>query len=237
MTACSVVTLCLNLFLGMSILAAYATHDSAAVSKDTKPTAKQKSTDPRTERNILLYLGDGFEALEAVAIMEACFWTAYCGTVPEVRLTTTGDQDIVSSGGGLFSITVDVPVRKVKAADYDALAIPGCYPGNKSNPHLYDLVRAIHSQGGIIVTGCIGIHVVAEAGLLKGKKITSRGGWRDDRLRKCGAIIEKAPIVVDDRIISTLGPAQSLDAALLMLDMIIGRKASAKVKNWMPYPT
>ena len=62
--------------------------------------------------------------------------------------------------------------------------------------------------------------LLAEAGLLKGKRATSYPHSRHDnlaQLRECGATVVNEPFVIDDRIISCAGPAQAIDVALRSL--------------------
>jgi len=40
--------------------------------------------------NVLMFLGSGFEDLEAVTIMDVCGWTAYRDHIPDVKIMITG---------------------------------------------------------------------------------------------------------------------------------------------------
>jgi 4-methyl-5(b-hydroxyethyl)-thiazole monophosphate biosynthesis len=101
---------------------------------------------------------------------------------------------------------------------------------------IYDLMRAIHAQDGMLATMCVGILPVAESGLLDEKRATTYPHSRHDniaQLRDYGAVTIDEPVVVDNRIISCQGPAQAIDVALLLLDCIIGSEASAEVRHFM----
>ena len=188
---------------------------------------------------VLLFLAEGFEDLEAVTILDVCGWTEYREHVPVVRVTTTGLHNEVHGRFGL-TISANIPVDEVDAADYAALALPGGFRSHGYdevyNDRVYELIRNIHAQGGTIATMCVGILPVAEAGLLKGKRATSYPHSRHDnltQLRRCGAVVVDEPLVVDNRIISCAGPAQSIDVAGLLLDKIIGAEARCDVWRYM----
>lgn len=192
------------------------------------------------EPNVLLLLGQGFEDLEAAAVIAACGWTEYREHLPTVRVTTTGFHEEVRGRFGTV-IRPDRPLREVAAEDYGALAIPGGFHGygydEVFDPAVYALVRRIHAAGGTIATLCVGVLPVAEAGLLRGQRATtyafSRNHDNPGRLRELGAIPTGGPVEVSDRIISCSGPAQAVDVALRMLEGVIGSEAAAEVRRYM----
>ncbi len=188
---------------------------------------------------ILLFLAEGFEDLEAVAILDVCGWTEYRDHIPRVRVVTTGFHREIHGRFGLV-IRPDLPFANVKVANYAAFALPGGFRDHGFNevydPRIYELARAVHTQGGTIATMCVGILPIAEAGMLKGKRATSYPLSRHDnlaRLHELGAIVVNEPIVVDDRIISCAGPAQALDVALLLLESVAGHEAQAEVRRYL----
>lgn len=75
------------------------------------------------------------------------------------------------------------------------------------NIHLQEIVKEFYKQEKIVSAICLSTVVLAEAGILHGKKVTV---WNDDiaiaRVRKGGAEYKPEPIVVDGRIITANGP-------------------------------
>ncbi len=143
---------------------------------------------------------------------------------------------------GRFALVIhpDVLISELTPSDYAAIALPGGFRSHGYseiyNTRVYNLIQDIHSQGGTIATLCVGILPVAEAGLLKGKRATCYPHSRHDNLAQldqCGATVVDEPIVVDDRIISCSGPAQSVDVALLLLHHIVGSDAVSEVRCHM----
>ncbi len=51
--------------------------------------------------NILLFLAQGFEDLEAIAVLDVFAWTRYREHIPKAAVATTGFQEIVISRCGL----------------------------------------------------------------------------------------------------------------------------------------
>jgi len=190
--------------------------------------------------DVLLLLAQGYEALEAAAIVVACGWTEYREHLPTVRVTTTGFHQEVRGRFGAV-VRPDLPIGEVVPEDYGALAIPGGFHGygydEVFDPAVYELARRVHAAGGVIATLCVGVLPVAEAGLLRGSRATtyafSRNHDNPARLRELGAIPTDGPIEVSDRIISCSGPAQALDVALRMLEEVIGAGAAREVRRYM----
>ncbi len=191
------------------------------------------------EPNVLLFLGSGFEDLEAVAVLDVCGWTEYRDHIPRVRVTTTGFHDEVRGRFGLV-IRPDVPFTNVVADDYDAIALPGGFRSHGYDEvydrRLYTLLRELDTIGKTIATMCVGVLPVAEAGLLEGKRATTYPYSRHDnrvQLAAAGAIVVDEPLVVDEHLISCAGPAHAVDVALLLIDALIGPEARAEVSKHM----
>ncbi len=188
--------------------------------------------------NVLMFLGSGFEDLEAVTIIDVCGWTAYRDHVPDVKITITAFHPEIR---GRFGVTIkrDIPFEKIVASDYAAFVLPGGFGSHGYDEvhdcRIYDLMRAIHAQDGMLATMCIGILPVAEAGLLKGIRATTYPHSHHDnaaQLREYGAVTLDEPVVIDSRIISCRGPAQAIDVALLLLEDLLGTEASAEVRHY-----
>jgi protease I len=93
---------------------------------------------------------------------------------------------------------------------YDGLIIVG---GSGSQAHLWNdevlvqLVKFLHKSGKLVAAICLAPVVLARAGILKGKKATFfETNASDSEMKKGGAVIIKAPVVTDGRIVTANGP-------------------------------
>ena len=73
---------------------------------------------------ILLFLAQGFEDLEAVSILDVFGWTQYREHLRKVSVTTAGFHPVVKSRFGL-TINPDLSYSEINPKDYHALVLPG----------------------------------------------------------------------------------------------------------------
>lgn len=192
--------------------------------------------------NILLFLTQGFEDLEAIAVLDVFAWTHYREHLQKATVTTAGFYETVTSRCGLV-IKPDLQYTEIVPKDYQAFVLPGGFHSQgfeeAYDSKIHRLARDIHQNGGYIATMCVGILPVADAGLLKGKKATtypySRNHDNVRRLKECGAIATNKHVVIDDRIISCDGPGSSLDVAFLLMEYLMGTETTQEVRRFMIY--
>ena len=53
------------------------------------------------------------------------------------------------------------------------------------------------------------------------------------QLREYGAVTLVEPVVINSKMLSCRGPAQTIDVALLLLEDLLGTEASAEVRHYM----
>lgn len=192
--------------------------------------------------NILLFLTQGFEDLEAVSAIDIFGWTQYRDHIPAVNVLTTGFHPTVTGRFGL-KISRDIPFNDVDPAAFQALVLPGGFHSHgfdeAYDPRIHKLARSIHQNNGFIATMCVGVLPIANAGLLEGKNATtypySRYHDNFDRLKIKGAIAKDRNVVLDNRIISCRGPGSSLEVVYLLMECLMGRSVSDEVKKYMCY--
>lgn len=102
--------------------------------------------------------------------------------------------------------------------DYDGLLVPGGWAPDKLRrfPEVMTIVRYMHEQGRPIGHICHAGWVLASAGILKDKKVTSTVGIKDDMTNAGGIWIDE-PVVVDGNIVSSRKP---LDLPFYMKEFI-----------------
>jgi protease I len=150
---------------------------------------------------VLILVEKLYEDLELwypkLRLEEAGHETVLCG--PEAG------QEYASKHG--YPAKSDVAARDVKAADFEALVIPGGYSPDhmRRTPAMVALVKAFHDQGKPVAAICHGPWMLCSNRLIEGRRVTSFSSIRDD-LVNAGGRWEDAPVVVDGNLITSRTP-------------------------------
>lgn len=120
-----------------------------------------------------------------------------------------------------LKINIDVTMDQLNVADYDAILFiggAGCYDYyNDANAH--DIAKTAYESGKILGAICAAPGILANAGLLQGKKATMFAD--DGTLAKGGATYTGADVEVDGKIITATGPKTAAQWAEKIIEMMI----------------
>lgn len=124
-----------------------------------------------------------------------------------VEITTASIKAGPAKGKLGMSTTADLPLTKVKPADYDAVIFvggPGCY-GLYEDPEALRIAKEAADSNKIVGSICSAGGILANSSILKGKKATvfpSEGNL----LKSKGAIYTGKHLEIDGNIITADGP-------------------------------
>lgn len=133
---------------------------------------------------------------------------------PKLRLEAAGfDAPLVGTGGVTFRgkhgypAPVERDLASIDPATLAGVLAPGGWAPDKlrRDPAVLDIVRKTHAKGGLVATICHGPWILISAGVVRGRRLTSTVGIRDD-LVNAGAIWSDAAVVEDANIISSRVP-------------------------------
>jgi len=103
---------------------------------------------------------------------------------------------------------VDVPLDQANAADFDALQLPGgvANPDQlRTNPKAVQFVRSFFDAGKPVAVICHGPWTLIDAGVVKGRTVTSWPSLRTD-LTNAGAKWVDQEVVVDNGLVTSRKP-------------------------------
>ncbi len=156
-------------------------------------------------KRILILATNGFEQSEL--------------EVPRDRLKAAGAEvDIVSPEAGEIkgwdkkdwgrAVKVDKTLADAKAADYDAIVLPG----GQINPDLLRvnkdalaLIKSFYDAGKTVAAVCHAPWLLIETGIAKGRKMTSYNSIKSDVIN-AGAKWEDSEVVTDNGVITSRNP-------------------------------
>lgn len=174
----------------------------------------------------LVPLAEGFEEIEAVTIIDV--------------LRRAG-IDVVSAGIGGKSVrgsheivvSAEYEINEINGSDFDAVILPGGMPGSahlRENSKIISIIREIEGKNGTVAALCAAPIVLAQAGLLKNKKVTCFPGFEKELQ---GADNTEEPVMVDGNIITGRGPGCAIPFVLKLVEILSGRETADRLKKQM----
>ena len=156
-------------------------------------------------KTIAILATDGFEQAELLEPQKAL--KAEGATVEIVSLEPGEIQGFDHLDAGQ-KVPVDKTLGSVQASSYDALVLPGGANNPDAlriEPSVQSFVRAFFDAGKPVGAICHAPWILIDAGLAKGRKLTSYKTIRQD-LRNAGAEVVDEEVVVDKGLITSRDP-------------------------------
>ncbi|MBF0488809.1 MAG: DJ-1/PfpI family protein [Nitrospirae bacterium] len=173
--------------------------------------------------SVLVILADGFEELEAVAVIDIL-------RRADIKVVAAGLKDgpITSVRG--VRIIPDAPLHAVRAEDFDMLVLPGGLPGTEAlakDERVKKIVVEM-SRGGKYVTAiCAAPYVLSEAGILSDKKVTSHPSFQQKL--HAASISSDERVVVDGRVITSQGAGTAVEFALELVATLVSKERAEQI--------
>jgi len=173
--------------------------------------------------NVIVPLATGFEEVEASSIIDIL-------RRGEVSVTTAGlSGKAPIEGAHGIKFIADTAIDEIDAGDYDAIVLPGGSPGFTNlgdDKMVLDLVREMHRDKKYIAAICGAPSVLSRSGILSGEKLTIYPGCRN--LLTDAEYVDKS-VVKDKNIITSQGPATSIEFAIELLRVFVSDKKAEEV--------
>ncbi len=180
---------------------------------------------------VLIPLAQGCEELEAVTIIDLL-------RRAEIEVITASlDVSPVTASRGTV-LLADAQLEVVKNDNFEMIVLPGGLPGAdnlNNNETVHKLLQQFNADKRWIAAICAAPKVLASAGLLNNKKITSFPGALED-YDIPGLVYSTDPVVIDENIITSRGPGTAMDFALSLIVLLLGEDAKKAVEKPLQRP-
>jgi len=156
-------------------------------------------------KRVAILATDGFEESELRSPREALL---QAGAFVDIVALKLGVIKGWKDGNWSGAEQVDLAVADATANDYDALLLPGgvMNPDKlRTNSDAVTFVRAFFEQHKPVAAICHGPWILAEADVLKGRRVTSYPSIKTD-LINAGAHWEDSEVVVDNGLVTSRSP-------------------------------
>ena len=157
-------------------------------------------------KKVAILVAEGFEQSEMVEPRKAL---EQAGAKTEIVSPAQGEVQGWNHFDKAERFNVDVPVAQAKAGDYDALLLPGgvANPDQlRANPKAVQFVKQFFDSGKPVGVICHGPWTLIEAGVVRGRTMTSWPSLRTD-LVNAGAKWVDQEVVTDNGLVSSRKPA------------------------------
>jgi len=180
---------------------------------------------------VLVPLAEGCEELEAVTIIDLLRRAA-------IDVVVAGLQPgIVKASRGTMLVpdcTLDVALLE----SFDMVVLPGGMPGMthlRDDMRIVSLLQKMARDGKYTCAICAAPVVLAEAGLLKGRTVTSYPGFVE-RMNLPDTTFSDEAVVKDGKVITSRGPGTAMDFSLELIETLLGRARRDEVEAGLQRP-
>jgi 4-methyl-5(b-hydroxyethyl)-thiazole monophosphate biosynthesis len=176
--------------------------------------------------NVVIFLADGFEEVEAMAIVDVL-------RRAEIEVTIAGLHEGHVTSARKVRVLPDTVIDTVKAEDFDMIVLPGGQPGSdnlNADIRVKELIVEFHKRGKLTGAICAATYVLANAGVLEGRHATSYPTYRD---RLGSAVYEEKTIVEDGNVMTSRGPGTALCFGLAIVKKLVGNEKAGQIKEAM----
>lgn len=176
--------------------------------------------------NVAVLLADGFEEVEAMAIVDVL-------RRADIKVVLAGLHEGHIESARKVRVIPDTTIDAITESDFDMIVLPGGQPGSdnlNADDRVRDLVRAFNEKGKLTGAICAAPYVLANAGILEGKKVTSYPSYSE---KLCGAIYNESVVVEDGNILTSRGPGTALCFGLAIVRKLLGDEKARVIKEAM----
>ena len=177
-------------------------------------------------KQVLVPLAPGFEELEAVTIIDLL-------RRANIDVIVAGLQEGAITGSRGTKILPDFPLDEVPDIQFDMIVLPGGQPGAdnlRDDPRIHKRLNDVTEAGGVTAAICAAPKVLASAGLLQNKTITSYPGaltgMEVDGMRNTGDAVE-----VDGKVVTSRGPGTAIQFTLELIELLVGEGVRYQVEE------
>ena len=176
--------------------------------------------------SVLIPLAQGCEELEAVTLIDLLRRAG-------IDVTTAGLDAKQVRGSHGITLVPDTHLDAALKKEYDMVVLPGGLPGADhlgADKRLTDLIKKMAQSGKYVGAICAAPRVLAQQGILDGKKATAYPGFLESRsfpnVHATGSAVE-----CDGKVLTSRGPGTAMDFALKIIATLLGDKKRDDVET------
>ena len=174
---------------------------------------------------VYVLLGTGFEEIEALTPVDLLRRAG-------VPVKTVGLNGKTVFGGHAIGVACDLTIDELDIADAEMIVLPGGLGGVASIracDRALEAVKTVHDNGKHVAAICAGPTVLADLGLLTGRKATCYPGQIPNM--RDALVVENAACVTDGKIITGTSAGTATAFALALIEALKGPDAARAIAD------
>lgn len=175
---------------------------------------------------VLVLLADGFEEVETMSIVDVL-------RRAEIETVLAGLHRMPILGSRGVKVVPDALLDSIQSDDFDMLVLPGGQPGTdnlNADPRVQELLKQFMNKRKNIAAICAAPLVLANAGILDGRHVTSYPSYKDS----LGQVhYEEKNVVSDGNILTSRGPGTALHFALAIVERLVNKEKAERIRQAM----
>lgn len=172
---------------------------------------------------VIVPISEGFEEIEAISIIDIL-------RRADVEVTIAAVEEIQINGAHNIKVLADKKIEEINANEFDMIVLPGGLPNAfilAENEHVQKLLKEFKEQNKHIGAICAAPYALHKAEVLN-KNFTCYPSF-EQKIRLDG--YHEDNIVIDDRVITSKGPATAMEFALEIVKLLKDDNSYQEVKN------
>lgn len=178
-------------------------------------------------KKVFIHLANGFEEVEAITPVDV-LRRAGC----EVTLVSvTGKREVTSARG--LTVLADRLFEDMDYGQADVILFPGGQPGSDNltkHEGLKKVIGGFNREGKMIAAICAAPMVLANAGILQGKRVTFFPGTES---KVKGATFTGNAVEMDGNIITGKAAGVAMKFSLAVAEQLVGKEKTEELKKIM----
>ncbi|WP_205869457.1 GlxA family transcriptional regulator [Mycobacterium colombiense] len=184
-------------------------------------------------RVVVIVVFDGVTLLDVAGAGEVFVEANRFGADYQIKIASVDGHDVTSSIGSRLGVTDSIAA--IESADTVLVAGSDNLPARAIDPALVEAIRSVSARTRRLASICTGSFVLAQAGLLDGRRATTH--WHDTRrLARAFPDVTVDPdaiFVRDGKIFTSAGISSGIDLALALVEMDYGTELVRDVARWL----
>ena len=172
---------------------------------------------------ITLFLAQGFEEIEALAVVDVL-------RRAELPVKTVGVGGKEITGAHDICVKADLEEKEISTDELEAVVLPGGMPGTlnlEKSPIVRACVRYCYENDLYVCAICAAPSILGHMGLAAGKEIACFPGFEKELK---GAVETELSVVTDGKMITAKGPGVAVDFALEIVAKLCGKAESNQIR-------